>query len=650
MTVDRAWNDGEVADQRVKKLVDQWNKQWLNKAPKSRTLIASEGIRIAGPTSIPTSRPTVDGFRDAWTQDFNAGLEPEMPKASAKPQRQLLQIPANLEWRTGRYGHQKVAVEAFLEAHGRGVLAIATGGGKTRTALIACTLVQQRQAGPMLVVVLVPSRPLMLQWRDAVLEFGVIPLLPSTQKPAERLRQFQELEAALVSGDSRTEVLIATNSLFSGDGFIRHLLDRLPSQVQVVLVGDEMHHLGAPRAFDSLPQRADIRMGLSATPVRQYDPDGTDRLFRYFGEPAFEFGLADAIDAGCLTPYNYYLHEVSMTEIELDKWKELTEELRKAGFVSDDDGRSMVPSPRAERLLRQRRAILEQSSVKVDVLRNLLVGMNPSNIRRCLIYSSAKSPVLEQKRQIERVNEMLSSLGIISHQFTSWETAYDNSGDWLEAFEKGDYQVLTAMKVLDEGIDIPLTDTAFLLASSTVEREWVQRRGRILLGHQARRLRASMRRLWRVQGWRWASDVIEWNDDASIVDDFNWDVGEKLNQACTALTPESLSEDCQHVGFLLRDAWIEFSRFARKDLGTESEGIGKSDVKGVVRALGLPDDTKKTAEHAYNQTNELQHDRGATVNLARSCFSHSTEAMAQIVESRFPTQKDPRLPGMIRPN
>ena len=106
--------------------------------------------------------------------------------------------------------------------------------------------------------------------------------------------------------------------------------------------------------------------------------------------------------------------------------------------------------------------------------------MGPSSIARCLIYTSAKGPVLDQARQIEQVNEMLQTLGINSHQFTSTETAHRDAERWLESFGRGDYQVLTAMKVLDEGIDIPQTDTAFLLAASAVQREWVQRRGRIL--------------------------------------------------------------------------------------------------------------------------------------------------------------------------
>ncbi len=480
MTVDRAWADGPAAKQRVEKLVAQWQRQWDNEHPRSLTLNASAGLQFADRGSQPDRVPTVGDFWEAWRRDHAAGLEPHLPSDAPLPQRNLLEMPLDLEWRTGQYAHQGVAVDAFFHAGGTGILAIATGGGKTRTALIASVEAQHQHAGPMLIVVLVPSRPLMKQWADDIRDFGISSTLPSTANRTNRRKQLQEIEVALEVGSARTEIMVVTNSLFARDDDIRGLLDRLSSKVKVFLIGDEMHNLGAPRVFDALPKRADLRLGLSATPVRQYDPDGTDKLFAYFGPPVYEFGLADAIRSGCLTPYEYHLHEVPMSDQELDKWTELTEELGKAGFMVDDDGRSVVPSARAERLLRERRAVLEQASAKIGILRELLLGLGPSSIARCLIYTSAKGTVLNQPRQIEEVNRMLSTLGIISHQFTGEETAYRNAGDWLEAFGRGDYQVLTAMKVLDEGIDIPHTDTAFLLASSAVQREWVQRRGRIL--------------------------------------------------------------------------------------------------------------------------------------------------------------------------
>ncbi len=320
----------------------------------------------------------------------------------------------------------------------------------------------------------------MLQWAEEVNEFGVQPFLPSLDDPARRRAHLEEIKAALVPGGLRTEVIIVTNSLFSQDDALRSLVSDLGSDVQAMLVGDEMHNLGVPTFLDNPPERFDKRLGLSATPIRQYDPDGTDQLFHYFGPQVFEFDLGDAIRAGCLTPYRYFLHEVRLTPAEMDKYLELTEELRAAGFRVDDDGQTVIPNVKVERLLRERRAVLEQAEGKLRVLRQLLQQNGPSNVRRTLIYTSAKPSIVEGRRQLEQVNEMLSDLSIISHQFTSAETSRVDAQEMLIRFERGDYQVLTAMKVLDEGIDIPETDTAYLLASSTVRREWVQRRGRML--------------------------------------------------------------------------------------------------------------------------------------------------------------------------
>jgi superfamily II DNA or RNA helicase len=480
MTVDRPWMDGHSSQVRVRRLVRQWERQWNNEHPHSLTLEASQGLKFAGRHGGDDRVPTVADFWDAWRRDHAAGLEPGLPPNVTSAPRHLLAIPTGLEWRSGPYRHQGQAVDLFLNAGGRGVLAIATGGGKTPTSLIAAVELQRPHDGPMLVVVLVPSRPLMLQWADDVRDFGVEPFLPSLLDAAARRTRLEEIEIALNLGGPRTEVMVVTNDLFVGDDSVRGLLDRLTPEVQVLLIGDEMHNLGAPTALTILPERADCRLGLSATPIRQYDPDGTDRLFDYFGPQVFEFGLGDAISAGCLSPYRYHLHEVELSHAEMDKWVELTEELRKAGFRVDDRGQTIISNAKVERLLRERRAVLEQAEAKLWELRRLLVDIGPKRVQRCLIYTSAKASILDHTRQIERVNALLSELGIVAHQFTSAETPRANAQQLLDAFGAGDYQVLTAMKVLDEGIDIPQTDTAFLLASSTVRREWVQRRGRIL--------------------------------------------------------------------------------------------------------------------------------------------------------------------------
>lgn len=479
MTVDKPWSDGPTSAQRVELLVEQWERQWDNENPHSITLRAAQGLPLAGHFGRDSTVPTVDDFWAAWRVDAEAGMEPELPPNYRVAPTHLLRVPPGVEWRTGTYGHQGRAVDEFLGAGGRGVLQIATGGGKTRTALIAATQLQDQHSGPMLVVILVPSKPLMLQWANDVREFGVEPALPSRVSKSDRNAMYAEIRAALGSSDRRTEVMVMTNSLFSTDPGAKQLAAALPGDTLTLLIGDEMHNLGVPTFLDDPPEQFEKRLGLSATPIRQYDPDGTDQLFDYFGSPVFEFSLFDAIQAGCLTPYRYELHEVELTEEEMERYTDLTDELRASGLRVDDDGRTVIDNSKVERLLRERRSVLENATGKLDVLRKLL-STDPPSVHRTLIYASAKPKVVGSGRQLEDVNALLSELGIISHQFTNAETSRADATRILDLFAAGEYQVLSAMKVLDEGVDIPQTDTAFVLASSTVTREWVQRRGRIL--------------------------------------------------------------------------------------------------------------------------------------------------------------------------
>lgn len=479
MTVDKPWSDGPTSAQRVELLVEQWERQWDNENPHSITLRAAQGLPLAGRFGRTSAVPTVDDFWAAWKADDEAGMEPELPPNYRFAPTHLLRVPLGIEWRSGTYGHQGRAVDRFLVAGGRGVMQIATGGGKTRTALIAATQLQDQHSGPMLVVILVPSKPLMLQWANEVREFGVEPALPSRVSKRNRSAIYAEILAALKSSDRRTEVIVMTNKLFTRDLGGKQLAAALPGETLTLLIGDEMHNLGVPTFLGDPPEQFEKRLGLSATPIRQYDPDGTDQLFDYFGSPVFEFSLHDAIEAHCLTPYRYELHEVELTEQEMEKYTDLTDELRASGLRVDDEGRTVIDNPKIERLLRQRRSVLENASSKLDVLRRLL-SPDPRSVRRTLIYASAKPKVVGSGRQLEDVNALLSELRIIAHQFTNAETSRPDTTRILDLFAAGEYQVLSAMKVLDEGVDIPQTDTAYILASSTVTREWVQRRGRIL--------------------------------------------------------------------------------------------------------------------------------------------------------------------------
>ena len=481
MSIDRAWQDGPQSEARVQIFLEQWERQWENRHPTALAVEVSQALELLGDYAA-TSPPTAGDFWKAWQLDYEAGLEPELPPGICNASiEHRLQVPPNIEWRDGKFGHQGLAVDALLQKGG-GIVAIATGGGKTLTALIAATKIQNREPRHICVIVLVPSRPLVRQWTKDVRTFGIDPVVLTGAGAQNRRAELEQVALGFSTEQPRTEVVVMSNALFTKPGSSeRRWLTSLSKTVELVLIADEVHNLGTPSFINDPPDFFKCRIGLSATPIRQYDPDGTDKLFDFFGgPPVFEFSLGDAIETGCLVPYNYYLHLLELDQAEMDHYEFLTEELIRAGFKVDDDGVVIALSPKIERLLRERRALIEQADAKLPALKSELRRIGTDAVTRTLIYTSAKPTVLEKPKQITAVNAMLQSLHIISHQYTSHETGTSRSKSILEQFKSGDYQVLTAMKVLDEGINIPQTDTAFLLASSTVRREWVQRRGRIL--------------------------------------------------------------------------------------------------------------------------------------------------------------------------
>ena len=481
MSIDRAWVDGEQSKRRVNIFLEQWDRRWNNQHPTSLTVEVDQVLELLrGYTGL--TPPTIADFWEAWHRDNEAGLEPDLPQGHHDLRvDHRLEIPTTLNWRDGLFAHQGTAVDALVEKGG-GILSMATGSGKTRTALIATTRMQDMKADHLCVVVLAPTRPLIRQWVEDIRSFGIEPIVLSGIAPDKRQWELELLSVAFTSFTPRTEILLLTNSLFMGKNSAeRAWFEGLPDSVNCFLIADEVHNLGAPSFIKNPPKCFDLKIGLSATPIRQYDPDGTHQLFQFFGgPPVFEFSLGNAIEAGCLAPYRYHMHAVKLSSDEMEYYENLTEQLVKAGFSIDDDGRTVGLSDRVSHLLRIRRALVEQASAKLNVLEQELKSIGPESISRTLIYTSAKPTVLGKPKQIEEANQMLQRLGIVSRQYTGRETASNKSRRILDRFGLGDYQALTSMKVLDEGIDIPETDTAFLLASSTVEREWVQRRGRIL--------------------------------------------------------------------------------------------------------------------------------------------------------------------------
>lgn len=424
----------------------------------------------------PNNPPTPDDFSRAWDTDAQKIQMLAQATAVGKelfPQR--LSVPHGISIESGRFGYQGTAVANWERAGRRGILAMATGSGKTITALSAAARLQY-DCESLLIVVSAPYRPLVNQWIDEVAAFGV-EAVSGKGSAREKTNRLDLAVRSLVSKISNVQVAVVTQNYLTSSDF-RNAFDAVPKKIKTLLIADEVHNLGGTKFISNPPERFDYRLGLSATPERQYDPAGTRALFDFFGEKVFEFPLAEAIGV-CLVPYNYYLHRVRLTGDEFEEWERLTALLTRAGFGERDQDPSesgRLPS-RITALLNKRRNVIESAENKVRTLRHIL-GENPrEKIQHTLVYATDKG-----RAQLLAINKMLQNeLHLTIHQLTAQETQKrQRASNILDRFASGDYHAITCMRVLDEGVDIPQVSTGYLLASNTVKRQWIQRRGRIL--------------------------------------------------------------------------------------------------------------------------------------------------------------------------
>ena len=263
-------------------------------------------------------------------------------------------------------------------------------------------------------------------------------------------------------GDRDELSVITTHSTFIDEEFQR-AIGQLTGQA--LLVADEVHHLGAERSRTLLPANITFRLALSATPDRWFDDVGTDALRAYFGETVFRFTLEDAIKRDILTPYTYYPQLIELTSDELQEYQVLSEQIAKLINAEDEELQDAL-----KMILIKRARLLNNASQKLVALKGLVDQMG--TLHHSLFYCSPE--------RIDEVCQLLGwDLGLVIARFTA-EEPNDLRQQLLSDFDNRVLQALVAMKCLDEGVDVPSTRTAFILASSSNPREFIQRRGRIL--------------------------------------------------------------------------------------------------------------------------------------------------------------------------
>ena len=412
--------------------------------------------------------PTEDDLHKLYARASRYMHETQETYVTLESKKETFEIPSGLRFEDGPFEHQGKAVNAWCEAAYRGVLEMATGSGKTIAAMIAAHRLYQL-CKPLLIVIAAPYIPLIQQWCDEIVPFGINPTnLTKSSGPRGRASELGRIGRRLRHGRTSVEAIVVSYHALTDHEFRARIADL---GCTTLLIGDEVHNLGSERFISDPPNFFDYRLGLSATPIRQYDQEGTEALFSFFGPVVYRFGLEEAI-GNCLVEYDYHIHPVELTPDEMDRWSDLTTRI-KANSWRGADGK---PDDYLAKLFRDRRLILETAEKKIDALRGALACENLSSLRHTLIYGSDKDP-----SQLEAINRLLKEQGVLFHQLTYKETTNrDQTKSIIESFQEGTFRVLTAKRVLDEGVNIPQIQKAFILASTTVERQWVQRRGRLL--------------------------------------------------------------------------------------------------------------------------------------------------------------------------
>lgn len=434
-----------------------------------------------------TSRLEVMDFTDSAAEILERFRTIDRPKTDPEENQnwrrpkseQKFGLPVTIELRE----YQNEAIRNWMMNNGRGLLKMATGSGKTITSLAAAAeLVQKIELKVLLVVC--PFRHLVLQWDRECRKFGVEPVLAFESVD----RWLSSLSTKLYNASNSTGgqflCVITTNATFSSEAFQRQL-QHFPKKT--MLIADEVHNLGATKLRRCLPESIRLRLGLSATPERWFDSEGTQGILDYFGrvlDP--EFTIRDALRVGALVPYRYIPVMVELTSDELDKYLSLSEQISRLFAIQRPTENGADGTSPLQILLSQRARLTASAYNKIYALKQIVLGR--SDWKQTLFYcgdgsvsdDNDESGTQESLRQVEAVCKVLGnelSLKVAPYTF---ETAIEERELLRRSLENGDLDGLVAIRCLDEGVDIPSVKTAVILASTTNPRQFIQRRGRVL--------------------------------------------------------------------------------------------------------------------------------------------------------------------------
>jgi len=369
------------------------------------------------------------------------------------------------------YDYQKQAIDAWKNNGCKGILEMATGTGKTFTSLNMIKDVCEKTE-KLLCVITVPYLFLVTQWKKEFLklfgqEFFIKEAHSEVSGWEDSINEFiQEYDMDVV----KKVAIFTVYDTFASEKFQGLIHKYLSKGDEIMLVSDEVHFLGAPNFSNGMKDIYKYRLGLSATPQRWFDEEGSKNLIEYFGGTVFKFLIKEAIPK-FLTPYNYFPQIVQMSNDELEQYCELAEKISKTFHFSGKDN-DFKDNNYLTKLLIERAKIIVNNEEKKSKFHDIILDLKKRKlVDHLLIYCSPE--------QLDWAQEALAKHHISNHKFTFHENQ-EKRAAILSHFENGTVKALVAMRCLDQGLDMPSTKIAIILASSTNPIQYIQRRGRVL--------------------------------------------------------------------------------------------------------------------------------------------------------------------------
>lgn len=466
------WKIGDEA-RRFEKKFDAFENMWNGK---------DKGVEIIDFPEL--SEEIIKKYRRREQADFSLDIREYYEDNFKEEIKKSLGARLPKEYKLRDY--QEEAIKNWMNNNYRGIFDMATGTGKTLTALGAIAKLSEKLQDKLGIVIVCPFQHLVEQWVEDIKKFNMKPIIGFSSSPQKKWKDRLKLAISKLNYDDSNNFFcfICTNATFSNKE-VQKLLQK--SKKSLLLVIDEAHNFGAISIRKLLIEKYNYRLALSATFDRYMDKEGTSELYNFFEKKVIEYSLKKAIEEKMLTPYYYYPIVVYLTEVELDSYNELSKKIKKESRI-DEEGKVTL-SELGKILILKRARIIAGAFNKIGILKkNLEKYKEEKNI---LVYCGATNILSEEAdfsntdisdtKQIDCVQQMMyQELGMKVAKFTANESIKERLKIKESFVSKDGIQAIVAIKCLDEGVNIPGIKTAFILASTTNPKEYIQRRGRVL--------------------------------------------------------------------------------------------------------------------------------------------------------------------------